>query len=75
MTPPSLTIQTDQGSLSLPAGSTLEDAIEHLLQGRQQQASTVATAVNGEFVGRDERSRYALKDGDTVLCFAPITGG
>lgn len=70
-----LTIQTDRGPLSLPAGSTLADAVEHLLQGSSRRADTVATAVNGEFVARTARSTHALQDGDAVLCFSPITGG
>lgn len=75
MTTHHFTIRTDQGPLSLPAGSTLEDAIEQLFMGRKQQDKAVATAVNGEFVARDARSQHLLMDGDTVLCFAPITGG
>ena len=75
MTTHSLTIHTDQGPLSLPDGSTLEDAIERLFMGREQHANTVATAVNGEFVARDKRSQHTLMDGDAVLCFSPITGG
>jgi len=74
----SLTIQTDRGPLSLPAGSTLADAVEQLLQGGSRNATTsdtIATAVNGEFVARAARTAHALHDGDTVLCFSPITGG
>lgn len=70
-----LTIQTDRGPLELPAGSTLADAVEALLQGSARNADTVATAVNGEFVARPARTTHALQDGDTVLCFSPITGG
>ena len=70
-----LTIQTDIGPLSLPPGSTLADAVELLLQGGSRSADTVATAVNGEFVARGARADHALHDGDTVLCFSPITGG
>lgn len=70
-----LTIQTDRGPLSLPAGSTLADAVEQILQGSPRQAEAVATAVNGEFVARAARATHALRDGDAVLCFSPITGG
>ena len=70
-----LTIQTDRGPLNLPAGSTLADALEHLLQGSSRQPDAVATAVNGEFVARTARTTHALQDGDAVLCFSPITGG
>lgn len=75
MSPDFLTIHTDRGPLSLPAGSTLADAVEQLLQGKSGSADTVATAVNGEFVARGARADHALHDGDTVLCFSPITGG
>ena len=74
----SLNIHTDRGPLPLPAGSTLADAVSALLQaeGRPPEAAdTLATAVNGEFVARSARARHTLQDGDTVLCFAPITGG
>jgi thiamine biosynthesis protein ThiS len=35
----------------------------------------LATAVNSQFVPRDARRTYVLKDGDHVLGFSPITGG
>lgn len=75
MTPSTITIHTDRGPLSLPAGSTLADAVEPLLQGSSRDATTIATAVNGEFVARAARAHHTLHDGDTVLCFSPITGG
>jgi sulfur carrier protein len=70
-----LTIHTDHGPLSLPAGSTLADAVTALLARSGQDPSSVATAVNGCFVARAERLAHALSQGDTVLCFSPITGG
>ncbi len=78
MSPTALTIHTDRGPMSLPAGSTLADAVEQLLQSGPRNAATadtIATAVNGEFVARSARADHALHDGDTVLCFSPITGG
>lgn len=75
MSPATLTIQTDRGPLSLPLGSTLADAVALLLQGSSREANAIATAVNGEFVARAARADHALHDGDTVLCFSPITGG
>lgn len=74
MSPDLLTIHTDRGALRLPVGSTLADAVGLLLQAAPD-ATTVATAVNGEFVARSARADHALRDGDTVLCFSPITGG
>jgi sulfur carrier protein len=35
----------------------------------------LATAVNSQFVSREERSTYVLKEGDHVFGFTPITGG
>ncbi len=75
MSPATLTIHTDRGPLSLPVGCTLADAVELLLQGSSRESDTIATAVNGEFVARTARADHALHDGDTVLCFSPITGG
>lgn len=91
-TPTTLTIHTDHGPLTLPAGSRLADAVAVLLS-RSHPATTdattdaaadatsaaasaaVATAVNGQFVARHARATHVLHDGDTVLCFSPITGG
>lgn len=70
-----ITIQTDQGPLTLPVHSTLEQAVALLLQGHTTTERQVATAVNGQFVSRGDRERHVLCDGDTVLCFSPITGG
>ncbi|HEX5356324.1 MAG TPA: MoaD/ThiS family protein [Aquabacterium sp.] len=70
-----ITVHTDQGPLSLPPGSTLSDALAHLLPLMNKQAEQVATAVNGEFVARGARAAHLLQDGDAVLCFSPITGG
>lgn len=75
MTPDCITIRTDQGSLQLPAGSTLSQALDQLLPALKKQAEQVATAVNGEFVPRGARAGHVLQDGDAVLCFSPITGG
>lgn len=40
-----------------------------------QLPQVLATAVNGEFVPRNERNTLRLRDGDVVLTFQPITGG
>lgn len=61
--------------MQLPAGSTLSQALDQLLPALNKQAEQVATAVNGEFVPRGARAGHVLQDGDTVLCFSPITGG
>lgn len=67
-----ITIQTDAGPLTLPAGASLADALAQLPLA---QAEHVATAVNGAFVARADRPRRLLAQGDTVLCFQAITGG
>lgn len=68
-----LTVLTDQGPLQLEAPATLQQALRALLQGRDPEQ--VASAVNGRFVPRGQRAEFALKDGDCVQIFAPITGG
>ncbi len=35
----------------------------------------LATAVNSQFVPKNERATYVLKDGDRIFGFSPITGG
>ena len=82
--PATITVHTDQGPLVLPAGSHLADAVTALLTRPDARlpdaptptpATAVATAVNGQFVARHARTTHVLRDGDTVLCFSPITGG
>ena len=36
---------------------------------------SLATAVNGQFVPRTQRSATVLRPGDHILTFQPITGG
>ena len=69
-----ITIQTADGPLTLPEGSTVADALTRLIDDDTRRAQ-VATAVNGEFVARGERPWHVLRDGDTLLCFGAITGG
>lgn len=71
-----ITVHTDQGPLTLPLGSSLAHALSQLAaQGQAMSPASVATAVNGCFVARTARDTHTLHHGDTVLCFAPITGG
>jgi sulfur carrier protein len=70
----SITVRTDRGPVQLPAGSTVADALA-LLVAEADRASSMATAVNGEFVSRHERHTYRLQDGDALLLFGAITGG
>lgn len=69
-----ITIRTDRGPVQVPAGSTVADALA-LLVSDTQQAASMATAVNGEFVSRHHRSEHRLHEGDTLLLFGAITGG
>jgi sulfur carrier protein len=50
------------------------DALQSLSLDAQQAAS-MATAVNGDFVARHARSQHVLREGDALLCFTAITGG
>ena len=55
-----LTIHTEAGPLELPAGATLADALRRLLPGDEAEqaeaAARLATAVNGDFVPRNQRA-------------------
>ena len=70
-----ITLHTDRGPLILPTRSSLELAVSQLLLDSGKDEACVATAVNGQFVARSDRAAHILSDGDTVLCFSPITGG
>jgi sulfur carrier protein len=37
--------------------------------------TSLATAVNGQFVPRTARAQQVLAEGDTILTFQPIQGG
>ncbi|MGC4062726.1 MAG: MoaD/ThiS family protein [Aquabacterium sp.] len=70
-----ITIRTDHGHLSVPAGSTLDIVVDQIVAGQNKTPACVATAVNGQFVARGARTGFVLDEGDTVMCFSPITGG
>ena len=53
------------------AGAELAATLEELGYGGR----IVSTAVNGEFVAAEVRSRTALTDGDRVEVLAPMQGG
>lgn len=46
-----------------------------LLNAMGQDCTGMATAVNGEFVARDERVHCVLNAGDSVTVFRAIVGG
>lgn len=70
-----ITIRTDLGHLSVPVGSTLASVVDHIAAQQNKTPACVATAVNGQFVARGARAGFILEEGDTVMCFSPITGG
>jgi sulfur carrier protein len=57
--------------LQLEAGATLADLVASL----DPPPQALATAVNGEFVPREQRPQRSLSEGDAVFTFQPITGG
>lgn len=56
---------------SFPVFSTLADLVERL----GDVADGTASALNGEFIPRGQRSAYVLCFGDKVDLFQPIVGG
>lgn len=52
-------------------GATLADLVGAL----KLEPAAVATAVNGDFVAREQRATHALQPGDHVACIQPIVGG
>ena len=56
---------------SVPSGTSLAAVITNA----QLAAEAVATAVNGEFVPRNNRATRELLAGDAVFTFQAITGG
>lgn len=65
------TITVNGEPRSVEAGCTLADLVATL--GLAPEA--LATAVNGDFVPRGARAGVALREGDAVFTFQPITGG
>lgn len=50
---------------------TLADLMRRL----DYEGRWLATAVNGELVGRDARSAFRLKEGDRIEILSPMQGG
>ena len=70
MTDTALNLLINQQAHRLPAGSTLQDAID--LIGLKPP---FAAAVNLEFVPRGQYAQRVLVDGDRIELIAPVTGG
>lgn len=49
--------------------------LAELLAYAQYTESTIATAVNGEFVPKEDREDCHLSDGDQIEILAPMQGG
>ncbi|MDX2309281.1 MAG: sulfur carrier protein ThiS [Hyphomicrobium sp.] len=67
---PSLRI-TINGAVTIAAGGTLAELVDHLGYGEQR----IATALNGEFVPQSRRATTAIADGDRVEILAARQGG
>lgn len=65
------TVQLDGRPHEVPDGSTLAALVAAL--GHAPNA--VTTAVDGQFVPRDQRAAQVLQPGAAVLLFQPIVGG
>lgn len=57
--------------LEIASTATLAD----VLQAKSLDEQTHATAVNGLFVARAQRSSHVLQAGDAITCFQAIVGG
>ncbi len=70
--PESITQLTLNGEpVAMPAGSSLAD----LIAARGGDAQALATALNGSFVPRAQRTHTRLQDGDAITVFKAIVGG
>ncbi|MCW7539815.1 sulfur carrier protein ThiS [Aquabacterium sp. A7-Y] len=70
-TPDAVMVTVNGAPRHVCAGTSLEQ----LLQRLGHAPTTVATAVNGQFVARGARAGCRLQAGDQVTCFEPIVGG
>ena len=67
----SITILVNGARHDVAIGATLADFVASI----QPLPPALATAVNGEFVAKSARASHALREGDAVFTFQPITGG
>lgn len=58
-----------------PVACTASLNLSDLLTAQAVAPERVATAVNGQFVRRDQRSATVLQAGDEVMTFQAIVGG
>lgn len=71
MSEPTVDVSVNGQRHTVRALSTLADLIRALGHAPE----SIATALNGHFVARDQRARAVLRDGDRVNCFQAIVGG
>jgi sulfur carrier protein len=55
--------------------SATEPTLEAVLTDLGFKDSVVATAINGEFIAANERTRTAVREGDRLEVLAPMQGG
>jgi len=71
MNPTTITVTLNGEPRTLAPRTTLAA----LIAATGQPPQALSTAVNGEFVAREARAARALRQGDAVFTFQPITGG
>jgi sulfur carrier protein len=57
------------------AHTTTATTLQDWVQSQDAAPESLATAVNGQFIPRTQRASTALRAGDHILTFQPITGG
>lgn len=71
-----ITVHINGQPRTIPAGSSLQQALAHLAAGTEGNGSgAMATALNGRHITRGSREQTLLADGDHITTFEPITGG
>ena len=66
-----ITILVNGARHDVATGATLADFVASI----EPLPPALATAVNGEFIATSARATHALREGDAVFTFQPITGG
>jgi molybdopterin converting factor subunit 1 len=67
-------LDTDEMTLDIPAGSTVKDVIDLLIEKYpvlESYTRFLSVAVNRAYVGRQTE----LHDGDVIACLPPVGGG
>ena len=57
------------------AHTTTANTLHDWVLAQDAAPESLATAVNGQFIPRTQRASTALRAGDHILTFQPITGG